>query len=243
VWSSSLGCSVPFAQVASGIHTETEEAIFKRRNRLPCITAKCNPKSGTASDARLRIADKLEAIGKTLPAGYSVEWGGEYENTNDANGGLAGKIPSILAIMVMIVILLFNSIKKMLAIFLTVPMILVGVVAGLLCFDQPFGFMALLGFLSLVGMQIKNAIVLVDEINAQLAAGAQPFDAVVMSGVTRLRPVMNTALTTVLGMIPLVVDPFYSAMAVTIMCGLGFSTLVTMIVVPVNYALLYQVKR
>ena len=243
VWSSALGCSVPFAQVASGIHTETEEAILKRRNRLPCITAKCNPKSGTASDARLRIADKLEAIGKTLPAGYSIEWGGEYENSNDANGGLAGKIPSILAIMVMIVILLFNSIKKTIAIFLTIPLILVGVVAGLLGFDQPFGFMALLGFLSLVGMQIKNAIVLMDEINAQLAAGAQPFDAVVMSGVTRLRPVLNTALTTILGMIPLVVDPFYSAMAVTIMCGLGFSTLITMIVVPVNYALLYRVKR
>ena len=243
VWSSSLGCSVPFAQVASGIHTETEEALFKRRNRLPCITAKCNPISGTASDARLRIADKLEAIGKTLPAGYSVEWGGEYENTADANGGLAGKIPSILAIMVMIVILLFNSIKKTLAIFLTVPLILIGVVAGLLGFDQPFGFMALLGFLSLVGMQIKNAIVLIDEINAQLAAGANPFEAVVMSGVTRLRPVANTALTTVLGMIPLVVDPFYSSMAVTIMCGLAFATLLTMIVVPVNYALLYGVKR
>ena len=243
VWSSALGSSVPFAQVASGIHTETEEAIFKRRNRLPCITAKCNPKSGTASDARLRIADKLEAIGKTLPAGYSVEWGGEYENTADANGGLAGKIPSILAIMVMIVILLFNSIKKTLAIFLTVPLILIGVVAGLLGFDQPFGFMALLGFLSLVGMEIKNAIVLMDEINAQLAAGAKPFDAVVMSGVTRLRPVANTALTTVLGMIPLVVDPFYSSMAVTIMCGLAFATLLTMVVVPVNYALLYGVRR
>lgn len=243
VWSSSLGCSVPFAQVASGIHTETEEAIFKRRNRLPCITAKCNPTGGTASDARLRIADRLEAIAKALPAGYSYQWGGEYENSSDANGGLAGKIPSILAMMVMIVILLFNSIKKTVAIFLTVPLILIGVVAGLLGFDQPFGFMALLGFLSLVGMQIKNAIVLMDEINAQLTAGATPFNAVVMSGVTRLRPVMNTALTTILGMIPLVVDPFYSAMAVTIMCGLGFSTLVTMVVVPVNYALLFRVKR
>ena len=243
VWSSALGCSVPFAQVATGIHTETEEAIFKRRNRLPCITVKCNPVSGMASDARLRVAEGLEAIGRTLPAGYTVEWGGEYENSKDANSGLAGKIPSILAVMVMIVILLFNSIRKMLAIFLTVPLILVGVVAGLLGFDQPFGFMALLGFLSLVGMQIKNAIVLIDEINAQLAAGTEPFEAVVMSGVTRLRPVMNTALTTILGMIPLVVDPFYSAMAVTIMCGLAFATLITMVVVPVNYALLYRVRR
>ena len=243
VWSSSLGCSVPFAQVASGIHTETEEAIFKRRDRLPCITAKCNPKSGTAAEARLRVKDALEAIGKSLPAGYKCEWGGEYENSGDANSSLAGKIPAIIAIMAMVVLLLFGSMKKTFAVFMTVPFILVGVVAGLLGFDQPFGFMALLGFLSLVGMQIKNAIVMMDEINAQLAAGAKPFDALVSSGVSRLRPVMNAALTTVLGMLPLVTDPFYSAMAVTIMCGLAFATLLTMVVVPVNYALLYKVVR
>ncbi len=243
VWSSSLGCSVPFAQVASGIHTETEEALFRRRNRLPCITVKCNPKSGTAAAARLRVKDALEAIGKTLPSGCRCEWGGEYESSSNANSGLAGKIPPILAIMVLIVVMLFNSIKQTLTIFMTVPLILVGVVAGLLGFDQPFGFMALLGFLSLVGMQIKNAIVMMDEINAQLAAGVKPFDALVASGVTRLRPVMNTALTTVLGMMPLIADPFYSAMAVTIMCGLAFATLLTMLVVPVNYALLYGVKR
>ena len=243
VWSSSLGCSVPFAQVASGVRIETEDAIFKRRDRLPCITAKCNPVSGTASAARLRIADKLEALASTLPAGYAYQWGGEYENSGDANSSLAGKIPPILAIMVMVVLVLFGSLKQTIAIFMTVPFILVGVVAGLLGFDQPFGFMALLGFLSLVGMEVKNAIVMMDEINAQLAAGAKPFDALVTSGVTRLRPVANTALTTVLGMLPLVADPFYSAMAVTIMCGLTFATLLTMIVVPVNYALLYRVSK
>ena len=243
VWSSALGCSVPFSQVATGVRTETEDAIYKRRNRLPCITVKCNPKSGTASDARLRVKDGLEALAQKLPAGYSFSWGGEYEDSGDANSSIMGKLPPILVIMVLVVIMLFNSLKQALAIFLTVPLIVIGVVAGLLCFDQPFGFMALLGFLSLVGMQIKNAIVMMDEINAQLAAGAKPFDALVASGVTRLRPVMNTALTTVLGMIPLVADPFYSAMAVTIMCGLAFATLLTMVVVPVNYALLYRVKR
>ena len=189
------------------------------------------------------MADKLEALGKTLPAGYACEWGGEYESSGDANSGLAGKIPPILAIMVLIVVMLFNSLKQTLVIFMTVPLILVGVVAGLLGFDQPFGFMALLGFLSLVGMQIKNAIVMMDEINAQLAAGARPFDAVVASGVTRLRPVANTALTTVLGMMPLVADAFYAAMAVTIMYGLAFATLLTMVVIPVNYALLYRVRK
>ena len=243
VWSSSLGCSVPFAQVASAVRLETEDAIFKRRDRLPCITVKCNPKSGTASDARERVKDALESLAKSLPAGYSFSWGGEYEDSNDANSSILGKLPSILAIMVLVIVMLFNSLKKTLAIFMTVPMIVIGVVAGLLGFDQPFGFMALLGFLSLVGMQIKNAIVMMDEINSQLEAGTKPFDALVSSGVTRLRPVVNTALTTVLGMIPLVTDPFYSAMAVTIMCGLAFATVLTMIVVPVNYALLYGVKR
>ena len=187
--------------------------------------------------------DKLESLVKSLPAGYTYEWGGEYENSADANSSLAGKIPSILAIMAMIVIMLFGSLKQTIAIFMTVPFILVGVVAGLLGFDQPFGFMALLGFLSLVGMEIKNAIVMMDEINLQLSSGVNPFDALVASGVTRLRPVANTALTTVLGMLPLVADPFYAAMAVTIMCGLAFATLLTMIVVPVNYAILYGVKK
>ena len=204
---------------------------------------KCNTKSGTAAAARLRVCDKLEALAAALPAGYSCEWGGEYESSGNANAGLKSKIPPIVAVMVIIVIMLFNSVKQAVVIFMTVPLILVGVVAGLLGFDQPFGFMALLGFLSLVGMQIKNAIVLMDEINAQLAAGVAPFEAVVSSGVTRLRPVANAALTTILGMMPLVADAFYAAMAVTIMCGLAFATVLTMVVIPVNYALIYRIRR
>jgi multidrug efflux pump subunit AcrB len=103
--------------------------------------------------------------------------------------------------------------------------------------------MALLGFLSLVGMQIKNAIVLIDEINVQIASGIGRFEAVVMAGVTRLRPVLNASLTTILGMMPLVADAFYAAMAVTIMCGLAFATIMTMVVVPVNYSLIYGIKE
>ncbi|MBQ3288840.1 MAG: efflux RND transporter permease subunit [Kiritimatiellae bacterium] len=243
VWSSALGCSVPFAQVATAIRTETEEARLRRRNRLPCITVKCNPRHGTAAEARLKVRDKLEALATELPPSYSCEWGGEYESSSNANAALKTKIPPILAVMVLIVITLFNSARQALVIFMTVPLIVVGVVSGLLGFDQPFGFMALLGFLSLVGMQIKNAIVLMDEINAQLASGAEPFDAIVSSGVTRLRPVANAALTTILGMMPLVTDAFYAAMAVTIMCGLAFATVLTMVVIPVNYALVYRVRR
>ena len=145
--------------------------------------------------------------------------------------------------MFLITVFLFNSIRKPLVIFCTVPLILVGVVAGLLGFSQPFGFMALLGLLSLIGMQIKNAIVLIDEINARLAAGDAPLDAVLSAGVSRLRPLGLAAATTVLGMLPLVTDPFYAAMSVTVMCGLAFATVLTLVVIPVIYALFFRLPQ
>ena len=145
--------------------------------------------------------------------------------------------------MFLITVFLFNSIRKPLVIFCTVPLVLVGVVWGLLAFDQPFGFMALLGLLSLIGMQIKNAIVIIDEINVRLAAGDTPIDAVLSAGVTRLRPLGLAAATTVLGMMPLITDPFYSAMAVTVMCGLAFATLLTLVVIPVIYAIFFRVPN
>ncbi len=242
-WSSNLGCPVPVAQAVNRFRNVSEEARLKRRNRLACLTVKCNAKEGTAAEARLRVRDALEKLGDSLPVGCRWEWGGEYESSQNANKGLSGMIPPIAAMMILVVVMLFNSFRQTVVIFMTVPLIIVGVVAGLLGFGEPFGFMALLGFLSLVGMQIKNAIVLMDEIKAQLAAGVKPFEALVMSGVTRLRPVANAALTTVLGMMPLVADAFYSAMAVTVMCGLAFATVLTMVVIPVNYALLYNIGR
>ncbi len=174
--------------------------------------------------------------------GYTMEWGGEYENSRDAQAALAGQLPMTGIFMVLICIILFNSLKKPLIIFLTVPLALIGVTVGLLVCGQPFGFMALLGLLSLVGMMIKNAIVLIDEIGLQLEAGKAPLDAIVDSGVSRLRPVSMAALTTVLGMIPLVVDAFFASMAVTVMFGLTFATVLTLVVVPVLYAIVFNVK-
>ena len=130
----------------------------------------------------------------------------------------------VALLMVLVVIVLFNSIRQPLIIFLTVPLAIIGVTAGLLLTNQPFGFMALLGFLSLSGMMIKNAIVLIDEINVQIRSGAEPYRAIIDSGVSRLRPVSMAAMTTVLGMIPLLTDAFFVAMAVTIMFGLAFAT-------------------
>lgn len=141
----------------------------------------------------------------------------------------------------LVVICLFNSIRQPVVIFLTVPLAAIGVTAGLLITDQPFGFMALLGFMSLAGLLIKNAIVLIDEINLQISEGKDRFVAIVDSGVSRVRPVSMAALTTVLGMVPLLADAFFVAMAVTIMFGLAFATVLTLIVVPVLYACFFRI--
>ncbi len=144
--------------------------------------------------------------------------------------------------MVLIVIALFNALRQPLAIWLTVPLALIGVTGGLLVTAQPFGFMALLGFMSLSGMLIKNAIVLIDEIEVQKRSGVEIFQAIVTSGVSRLRPVAMAALTTALGMIPLLFDAFFIAMAVTIIAGLIIATVLTMVIVPVLYATFFGVR-
>jgi multidrug efflux pump subunit AcrB len=179
---------------------------------------------------------------KDLP-GYYMAWGGELEDSAKAQSRLASTLPIFFGLMVLIVLFLFNSIKKTLVIWLTVPLSLIGVTIGLLLFDQPFGFMALLGLMSLSGMLIKNAIVLIDQIDQEIAGGKQALQAIVDSGVSRLIPVAMAALTTILGMLPLLQDAFFISMAVTIMFGLGFATLLTLIFVPVLYAIFFKVHH
>jgi len=171
--------------------------------------------------------------------GYYIAWGGENEDSVKGAGAIASSIPAFFGAMVFIVICLFNSIRKMLVVWLVVPLAIVGVTVGLLMFSQPFGFMALLGFMSLAGMLIKNAIVLVDQITVELAEGRPPVEAVVESGVSRLIPVAMAAVTTIMGMMPLLTDAFFVAMAVTIMFGLGFATVLTLVVVPLLYATIF----
>ena len=174
--------------------------------------------------------------------GYSMAWGGDAEMSAKAGASLGASIPIFFGLMVLIIIFLFNSIKKTLVIWLTVPLAIIGVTVGLLLLNQPFGFMALLGLLSLAGMLIKNAVVLIDEIDAQLAGGKPGFEGILDAGVSRLIPVSMAAGTTILGMLPLLQDAFFIGMAVTIMFGLGFATLLTLIVVPVLYAIFFRIK-
>jgi len=199
-----------------------------------------SPENWNANTIKVKDRDKIPL--KDMP-GYYIAWGGEVEDSARAQASIAGYVPIFFGLMVLMVIILFNSIRKTLVIWLTVPMAIIGVTIGLLLFDQPFSFMALLGLMSLAGMLIKNAIVLIDQIDTELATGKQPIQAILDSGVSRLIPVAMAAATTILGMVPLLTDAFFISMAVTIMFGLGFATLLTLVFVPVLYAIFFRVKN
>jgi multidrug efflux pump subunit AcrB len=239
VWSSSTGRAVPVSQVVSGLTTAWEDPLIRRQNRRRTITVQCDPREGVASPVFQRVQPAIEAI--ELPPGYELEWGGEYESANDANRMLMASVPLFFSLMVLIVVALFNTLRQTFIVFLTLPLAVIGVAAGLLLTGQPFGFVALLGFLSLSGMLIKNAVVLLDQIDINLERGQRAINAVLDAGVSRVRPVTMAAFTTVLGMTPLLFDRFWAAMAVTIMAGLAFATVLTLVVVPVLYATFYHV--
>ena len=152
-------------------------------------------------------------------------------------------LPLSFVVMALIVIMLFNAIRQPLIIALCLPLAVIGVTVGLLLMNQPFSFLALLGFLSLAGMLFKNAIVLLDQIDLEIRAGTERYRAVVESSVSRLRPVLMAALTTVFGMVPLIFDSLFAPMAVTIMFGLLFATVLTLVVVPVLYVLFFRIKE
>jgi len=239
IWSPVARRMIPLRQVVQRFDTKFEDAIVQRLNRKRSIIAIGDPAHGPASVPFRRIKAKVEAI--PLQPGYELEWWGEYRDSGKAQAGLAASLPFFLLAMVLIVVALFNSLRHPAVIWLTVPLAAIGVTGGLLLARQPFGFMSLLGALSLVGMLVKNAIVLIDEIEFQRKEGVSPYDAVLTSGVSRLRPVAMAALTTALGMIPLLTDAFFVAMAVTIIAGLMVATVLTMIVVPTLYAIFFRV--
>ena len=185
------------------------------------------------------MIDKIEDM--KLPLGYSMFWKGEYDSTRTAQLSLIPGVVPAVVIMAVIIVALFNALRPPLIIALAIPFAIIGITAILLPTQTPFGFMALLGAMSLVGLMIKNSIVLMDEIKANLAADKSPYDAIVEAGMSRVRPVVLGAATTVLGVMPLLQDAFWLSMAMTIMAGLTFGTVITMILVPVLYAALYRI--
>ncbi|MEM1006055.1 MAG: efflux RND transporter permease subunit, partial [Pseudomonadota bacterium] len=230
---------VPIEQMVDGFDYRSVNTLVHRRDRVLTITVGANIPAGvTAAQVHAEVRDAIESM--ELPPGYRMEWGGEFENSNDANESLGRQLPLSLLIMVLISVLIFNAIRQPIIIWLLVPMSVNGVVIGLLGTGLPFTFTALLGLLSLSGMLIKNGIVLVEEIDLVRATGKPLRDAIIEASVSRLRPVMLAAITTILGMAPLLTDAFFRSMAVTIMGGLAFATILTMVAAPVFYMVLFQ---
>ncbi|MBE5142267.1 multidrug efflux RND transporter permease subunit VmeV [Vibrio parahaemolyticus] len=243
IWSPSLQTYIPVDQIIDGVELDWSEPLIQRRDRKRTLTVLADHdvlSDDTAASLFTRVQPKVMAL--HIPEGYEITWGGEYESSKDAQEGLFGSLPMGYLLMFIITILLFNSIKKPLVIWFTVPLSIIGVAFGLLTTNMPFSFTAFLGLLSLSGMILKNGIVLLDQINLELESGKDPYLAIVDSAISRVRPVSMAALTTILGMIPLVFDAFFGSMAITIMAGLGFATVLTLIVVPVMFAILFRIK-
>jgi multidrug efflux pump subunit AcrB len=241
VWSPVLRRSVPMSQVVSGYETRWENAAIRGRNRIQTIIASCNPQDGMAGPLFERLRPQIEAI--ALPAGYRLEWGGEYEDSQNAQAGLGRSLPVGFLLMILTSIFLFGKLRQPTIIWLTVPLAIVGITAGLLSTGGAFDFMSLLGALSLVGLLIKNAIVLIEEIDQQIESGKVRYEALLDASVSRMRPVVLAAATTILGLIPLLSDVFFENMSVTIMAGLGFASILTLTVVPTLYAVFFGISK
>ncbi|KJF82565.1 efflux RND transporter permease subunit [Photobacterium angustum] len=243
IWSPAIQGYIPLQQVVLGVNVRWEDPLVVRKNRKRVLTVMADPDpigDETAATVQKRIMPAIADI--ELPEGYTLEWGGEYESSADAQASLFQTMPMGYLAMFLITILLFNKVKEALIVWATVPLAIIGVTLGLLLLNTPFGFMALLGFLSLSGMLVKNGIVLLDQIEIEIASGKEKYLAVLDAAVSRVRPVCMAAITTVLGMLPLLPDVFFKPMAVTIMFGLSFATVLTLIVVPVLYRLFHKLK-
>lgn len=236
VWSQSRQQYIPLSNVVSGFNLEWEDPLILRRDRSRVLTVMTDPdplSNQTPGDILARVQPQINAL--SLPHGYSIEWGGDAENSSEAQQGLFTTLPLGYLVMFVITVLMFSSLKNAVAIWLTVPLALIGVTPGFLITGIPFGFMALIGLLSLSGMLIRNGIVLVEEIEQQKQEKPQ-HEAIIYAATSRLRPILLTAFTTVLGLAPLLLDVFFQSMAVVIMFGLGFATILTLLVLPVIYA-------
>lgn len=235
------GEAVPLGQVADEVEMDWVDNIIWRWDRRRAITVQAATAEGVGAPTLMAdVMAKFEAI--KLPPGYNLEWDGEFDSSRQSVEALIPGFAPTIVIMLFIIVMLFNSFRAPIIILLVIPFIFIGITAGMLIFQPGFGFIALLGAMSLSGMMIKNSVVLLDQVNIYLAEGQTPYQATINAGVSRLNPVMNAAGTTVLGMIPLLGDVFWVAMAVTIMFGLAFGTVMTMLLVPVLYTFFYRIK-
>lgn len=233
--------TTPLAQVIDSVEVVWEDPTVIRYNGKRAMRAQANSAFGSsAEDARAEILKDIEAI--ELPEGYSMVWQGEYQTKGESMEYLMANLPLAIILMIGILIFLFKDYKKPAIILLCVPLLFVGAVLGVWVSGYAFGFVAICGVLGLIGMMIKNGVVLMDEISLQIKSGKEPVSAIIDSSDTRFRPVMMASLTTIFGMIPLLPDAMFGSLAATIMGGLFLGTVVTLVFIPVLYAIFFKVK-
>ena len=233
--------TTPLKQVSQGIDVGWEDPVVPRYNGQRAQTVMCSPSPGVETEkARVAIAEKIEKL--TLPEGYKLQWMGEKDASTETMHYLFKNVPLGIVLMIAILIFLFKDYRKPIIIICCIPLLAIGIVGAMLLTGQSFTFCAIVGALGLIGMMTKNCIVLLDEIGEQIHSGVNPAKALISSSESRLRPVMMASLTTILGMIPLLSDPLFGSMAVTIMGGLLFSTLATLLFVPIFYAMFFKIK-
>ncbi|WP_135458147.1 efflux RND transporter permease subunit [Vibrio echinoideorum] len=231
--------SVPLGQVIDGFELTSEETMIWRRDRVKTITAQAGVgRYTTPAAVRNSIKDQIEAI--HLPYGYSLEWGGEYYDEHKAVSDILKQLPKAILLMVIILVAMFNGFKQPVIIFTTLPLAATGATFSLLLLDKPFGFMALIGAVTLTGMIIKNGIVLMDQIELERTNGRSLPDAIKEATVNRTMAISMGALTTALGMIPLLTDLLFDQMAATIIGGLAAATVLSLFVMPALYKLFYR---
>ena len=238
--------AMPLGNAVCDIRFDWDEDVVLRMNGRRVIEAECdpNPDCDEATPARVveSIRPEIEAI--ALPDGYTMRWVGEGELQGEAIGNLMKYLPLTIFLILAILLALFNSWRKVLLILLCFPFVFCGITPSLLLTGQPLTFMAIIGMMGLIGMMVKNAIVLVDEINRlQTEEHQSPYTAVIEATVSRVRPVLMASLTTIVGMIPLVGDPMYGSMALTIMGGLTVGTIITLVLLPLFYAAMFRIRK
>ena len=234
--------SAPLGQVADGIGLAWEYPLVRTYDRKLSMAAQCDVKRGhTMKEVHSEIREEIERI--RLPEGYTFFWDSQYKDQKEAMAALTKYFPLAIIMLLVILVMLFGNFRQPLIIFLILPLSLIGMVFGLWVTGFQFGFFCIAGWLGLLGMIIKNVIVLLDEVNIQQKAGVEPYTAVIEATVSRARPVLMAALTTVFGSIPLLFDIVFGGMAATIVFGLSFATLLTLFVTPALYTIFYKISK
>ena len=236
------GGSVPLAQIAH-LSYGAEDGFIKRHNLRPSIMVQAEVREGEGNDAALRIYKATEELRRSLPAGTTIETAGALADSADSMHYLMQPLPAMIFIIMTLLMIQLGSMGKMTLTLLTAPMGLIGVAFAMLITNSALGFVAYLGVLALFGMIIRNSVILIDQIKKHEEAGEQPMDAIIDSAVLRFRPIMLTAAAAILGMLPLMRSIFWGPMAVAIAGGLIVATVLTLLVLPVMYAVAYRVRE